>query len=750
VIAFRWTSFRPSVSLAARKRAETPGSGLLPDRVWAVTTRVVQTRTNGPKRGWLLLWFLLSWPALAQTPGTFVGRNTDPNAPPLSAAALNAALGTKADAANGVLTNPTITGGTMSGNASLAPVTSSATGTTKTLSNWVDQGVTPLLSKPAYNADLLSLRGQAPRRNLMNLSIGPLTPVKQTFSAGTLYTFQEITPIEGMAYAVRITVPALYNGLSQIASASVYFSDSYSGAVQNGVQNFTGNTTTIPTTNSTYQSCTTTSGSATVVCSNTALLPSAATMYVIGPGMPINGTATVASGTNITLSANATASATITLQFANIAPECKMYWDNQGADVDTINTAGVARSFSFTGPAANTGAGPYPISLQSSDFVACTSLPRADGGIPPLAFIYFTLGTTSTVYGQGPPHMQTYNANVAPLLGNRYIFMGHAWNNGGADYADNPSGSGFTATPIAPLIELSYLTDTKGWNILQVGDSISTSPPDDSFSTPIYRACKLLSTPQAPCEWSSVAWGGTASPIYDESLRNNIQILQPSAIVGQPISRNDGATLAAYQMLMAKFLSYTATADARLGLYGLFPFTTTADSSAQVQADDATMRARLLAISKTCQPNTGGQTCPMIPVLDGAKYLSREVLGGNAWDYLGMGATASGAVAPGVTAIPITAQSGAPCYAGDLLTDVTTPAAILAGATIVSSTTSSLTVASTAVVGGGILIGDALVCSMPGWTGGALTYDNTHPWNPAMLLLQPPANTFVNQLLGLQ
>jgi len=50
---------------------------------------------------------------MAQTPGSFVGRNTNPNAPPLAAAALNAAFGTKADAANGVLTNPTITGGTL-------------------------------------------------------------------------------------------------------------------------------------------------------------------------------------------------------------------------------------------------------------------------------------------------------------------------------------------------------------------------------------------------------------------------------------------------------------------------------------------------------------------------------------------------------------------------------------------------------------------------------------------------------------
>lgn len=53
--------------------------------------------------------------AIAQTPGSFVGTSTNPNAPPLSAASLNAAFGTKADAVNGVLTNPTINGGITDG-----------------------------------------------------------------------------------------------------------------------------------------------------------------------------------------------------------------------------------------------------------------------------------------------------------------------------------------------------------------------------------------------------------------------------------------------------------------------------------------------------------------------------------------------------------------------------------------------------------------------------------------------------------
>jgi hypothetical protein len=41
------------------------------------------------------------------------------------------------------------------------------------------------------------------------------------------------------------------------------------------------------------------------------------------------------------------------------------------------------------------------------------------------------------------------------------------------------------------------------------------------------------------------------------------------------------------------------------------------------------------------------------------------------------------------------------------------------------------------------------VCSYPGWTGGYLTKDNTHPWYPAITLLQSAGDTFLKQLLGL-
>ncbi|HQU16610.1 MAG TPA: hypothetical protein PLO69_10985 [Gammaproteobacteria bacterium] len=631
--------------------------------------------------------------------------------------------------------------------------------------------VNQLLADPANVADRLSFATKAPRRQLMTKTWGAFDPSYTTYAAGQIYTFQYVMPLEGNPYAFRIGVSDPFAGEFQITSAAVYMSDSYSGWVQAGVpvEGNLMNITTIPTANSVWLTCTLTNGSATVTCPSTASIPTATgTVYAIGPynaGLPVNATATVPNGTTAVLSGNFTGvTGTYTVQFANMATECRIYWDNAGANVDTINTAGINRSITLTGNPVNVGAGAYPYTISWSDLAPCAGVSRADSGNQYLAFVYLTIGASTTSYGYNSPTVNFSrgagvgpDANLGfdslvtgPVLNGRYYFIGRPWANGGTDFADNPGGSGFTPPTISPSLAIQYLTDTPGWNVLQVGDSISTAPPNDGFTTPVMRACYLLSTPQAPCEWSSVAWGGQASPVYDEALRNNLLALNPSAIVGQPISRNDGLTLPILQMLMAKLSSYAEKADARIGLYGAFPFTTTLDGNPSLQTIVATMRSRLAAISKTCQPASGSQTCPMIPVLDPVPVVSRAALGGNFWDYLGTGVTASGATVAGATSIPINSNGNSPCQIGDILTDDTTPAAIAAGSTVSASSAGTLTVTASVVIGSGVQPGDVLVCSMPGWNGGALSFDNTHPWYPAALLLQPAANTFMQQLLGLQ
>ena len=637
--------------------------------------------------------------------------------------------------------------------------------------------ISQLSAQPASNADVLSLQAEAPRRHMLTTAAGPFNPIYSTNNAGTLYTNMVVLPIEGVASAARIGVIQPWAGTWQIASASIWFSDSYAGLVQPGgltpnLGTDSANKTVIPTANSVYQTGTLTNGSNQITGLTTAALPSGATMYVIGPtGVPISGTATVTNSSTVTMSGNYTGTTgSYSLQFANLSTECKLYFDNGGAHVDTVNTTPVNRSMMLYGnPSNSTTSSLYPATIAWTDLALCASVARADGGAGgSIAFVYLTQGTLTTNYARGGPsnfNTQTasagfpgnpttgFNAQVGQtILGDRYDFSARPWNNGGTDYADNPAGTGWTVVSTAPpSIALQYITDAPGWQIVQDGDSISTSPPALSSANGVNLACKLLSTPQAPCEYFNLAYGGTQSALYQEMLRNNLPQIKPSAFVGQPLSRNDGLNSINLAMLTARMFSYLGNSGAaRIGFLGAFPFTTSLDGNSAYQANVAAVRSRLNAISTTCQPNTGGQTCPHIPVLDPVPIVSRAALGGNFWDYLGMGFLANGAAAAGSTTIPITTGGTVSCYPGDVLTDTTTPSAVLTGATVTSATGSALTVANTAVIGPGIQGADQLVCSDPGWTGGALSYDNTHPWYPAITALLPFFKIFVNQLLGLQ
>ncbi|HEY1440779.1 MAG TPA: hypothetical protein VGF65_08060, partial [Mycobacterium sp.] len=626
-------------------------------------------------------------------------------------------------------------------------------------------------SNPAAFNQSLAAQPQAPRRNLLTATYGGFQPTYSTVQAGTIYTFMYLLPIEAAAHGARIGIANQFSGAMQVLSAAIYPVDSYGEYATATVVNtpISTNRNTFPTMNSVYQTGTLTNGSNQITgLSNTALLPTG-TVYLMGAaGIPLASTVTIVNGTTAQLSGNFTGSTnSYTLQFANLATECKMYFDNGGAWVDQINTAGTARGFTVQGNPNSPNNNPQSYTIQWSDLVPCLTLPRSDGGTNPLLQIYLTIGTGTVNYGyvNGLSGATIpYNALTAPGLGNRFVFSAHAWSNAGTDWTDNPGGVGFLNTQtVVPALVVQYLTDAPGWNVLQIGDSISASAGSntagftgaDTYSTPVMRACKLLSTPLAPCEWASMAWGGTASAVYLEASRKNAAAMLPSAVVGQPVSRNDGSTLLIMEGLQAKYESYVGSLNkqmgTRLGYLGAFPFTTTADGSVPIQTVLATMKNRLATTAVGCTPSVGSPVCPTIPVLDPIPVLSRAVLGGNFWDYLAVQSTANGAAAAGATTINITTPSGAnPCYTGDILTDATTPAAINPGSTVLTSSITALTTAGSSVIGGGILNSDTLVCSMPGWTGGAVSHDNTHPQTiNAMTLLQPAATRFVKQLLGI-
>lgn len=604
----------------------------------------------------------------------------------------------------------------------------------------------------AFTAQTLGQQMQAPRRNKLTMSLGAINPTYATPVNATLSTFMSVVPLETKARAIRIAAADPYSIGMQIVSATAYPSDSYSGLLPAAFA--TGsNTTVIPTKNSVYQTGTITNGSNQITGLTTASLPTSSTVYVVGSGIGIDVTATVVNATTMQLSSNATISATETIQFSNMSTGCPLYFDNQGADADTINTAGVSRSLTTPGNAASLNNNPQSFTLQWSDFVPCSTIARADGGVQPLMMIFVTLGPNTTAYGRIIAANNSYNNNIASSYGNRFIYTGRPWNNNG-NWADVPQTTGWTSYDNqSPLAVIQYLADAAGHNVLQVGDSISTAPGNDGLSTPIWRACMAISTPQAPCQWSSLAWGGTASAVYLEAFRRNAAALAPSAVVAQPISRNDGATIAGYQMLLSKIESYVTTLNksypVRLGFYGAFPFTTTLDGNSTAQADVTTIRADLLAENVGCTPSSGGTLCPSIPSFDPIPLVSRSALGGNFWDYLGISATASSAVAAGVTTIPYSGGLQR-CYPGDTVIDTTKPSAIATNSVVISCNTTGATVASNVVIGTGIASGDTLVFQMPGWSGGALTDDNTHPNYAGVALVTPAATAMLKTMLGIR
>ncbi len=303
---------------------------------------------------------------------------------------------------------------------------------------------------------------------------------------------------------------------------------------------------------------------------------------------------------------------------------------------------------------------------------------------------------------------------------------------------------------------MQYLTDAPGFQIAQTGDSVPQAPTDDSgVSNWMRRACWTISTPLDPCEFASFAWGGQATAVYDESFRQNIAAIKPSAMVWQAVSRNDALTAAGLNLILSKALSYaTEIPSARIGFQGAWPMTTSADGTASAQNAIIATRNRLNTISKTCQPSTGGIDCPKVPVLDPVPYVSRQPFGGNLWDYDAISTVANGAVAAGGTTITGTNSGTTFCYAGDQIRDITTPAAIAPGSTVTSCSGNSVTVPGTVVVGGGILNGDVLEFAVPGYTFGSETEgkstDNTHPSFVATSAVAAATLTFLKQLIGYQ
>ncbi|WP_158923691.1 SGNH/GDSL hydrolase family protein [Acidisphaera sp. S103] len=305
------------------------------------------------------------------------------------------------------------------------------------------------------------------------------------------------------------------------------------------------------------------------------------------------------------------------------APGTRIGWElGNGFDVAAINSRANVRTHILPGVASNrdNAAGPYTIAW--SDFCPCTSIPRADGSATPLLFIYVTLGGTDFV--GGPTGILAFNQDPTAARGR--CFYGLRASTLGKDFADHPEGSRWSPLgepPFCPALWVQYLTMTPGYQIVQIGDSLSSGPSNDGCSASVWRAAADLSSPRLPIEFCNMAWAGTGTAVYDVLLTNNAASLRPSVVTAQPISRNDGFTTASIEMLIARKL---ALLDA-LSSYGTeliwnIPACSSLNGNAQQIEIFKAMRHNLLAAG--CTAGT--------PVID-APAIIGHLAADAPWDY---------------------------------------------------------------------------------------------------------------------
>jgi hypothetical protein len=231
---------------------------------------------------------------------------------------------------------------------------------------------------------------------------------------------------------------------------------------------------------------------------------------------------------------------------------CHIYFDHGGADIGTISAGGTSHGLTLAADESNSEQKPRAFRIQWSDFAPCTSIPRADGGTQHLLFVYVTIASPMMAQGATGIFCET---NADPLAHRgRHCWTGHAARTG-VDYADNPTETAFRSRPIAPLFAIQYLTPSLGIQGVLNGDSLTTTPTNDWFSTPLHRAAWDLSTPDQPIEIANMGWGSTGSSGYEVMLRHNMAALRGSFVSYQPISRNDTFTKAGLQLLLAKALA---------------------------------------------------------------------------------------------------------------------------------------------------------------------------------------------------
>jgi hypothetical protein len=259
-------------------------------------------------------------------------------------------------------------------------------------------------------------------------------------------------------------------------------------------------------------------------------------------------------------------------------------------------------------PARKGGSSAYRPGVLTSDWIACPSVPRADGGTRPLVMI--------RAYSAGAPTV--FNGLITDVAGGGFNSgILYAWNSASSvaetwyracrtalstsavdGVADlTVTGNASNSGP-AVLIEFGYRK--RAITVLGVGDSLLAVADNGKFSTAGFRACAAMAADDVPAHYVNYADAGELSVIFQGPGFDAMTTFRPDIVLHHLYSPNDGTPNATRINLalgrLRSVLAHAAVLGITVVVRSAMPvsswdatatgFLDTLNASAQAMADD--------------------------------------------------------------------------------------------------------------------------------------------------------------------
>lgn len=204
------------------------------------------------------------------------------------------------------------------------------------------------------------------------------------------------------------------------------------------------------------------------------------------------------------------------------------------------------RTATFAGAATKAFAGAGSISasdsvaeIVSSDWIACQSVPRADGGSGNLLMVqaYPTDTTTgkeiSWISAPGIAAMRT------PTAANRGKIL--QWSRGAGDNIATPSGTTFSLVEDGLPMMIEVRHKARAETVMQIGDSLFQNDGlvADKVSCALARACADISTASRPVVCANTAGSSMGSAAFWREAQKVATVHAPSAAIYACFTPND-------------------------------------------------------------------------------------------------------------------------------------------------------------------------------------------------------------------